>query len=342
MPRTVLLTGASGYIAKHIALRLLNAGYHVRGTVRSLSRGTEVTEAVHPHLRDDSELDARLRFVALDLASDDGWDAAMDGIDVLMHTASPFPMVQPKNADEVIGPAVDGALRALRSAQVAGVTRTIMTSSTAAISGSPLPAGDTAYDETNWTDPDDPAITAYTRSKTLAEKAAWDYVRDHAPEMNLTVVNPGFVVGAPLDRTFGTSIAVIERILRAKDPMVPRFGFTAVDVQDVAEMHVSVIDRPETHGQRIMTVDQFMWFADMARAIKAAHPGRKVVTRVAPDVFVKFLGLFDPAIRSIIPALGKREKIDNSRAVATLGRGMRQAPRSVVDTATYLIENRIV
>ncbi len=342
MPTTVLLTGASGYIAKHIALQLLNAGYHVRGTLRSLSRASEVTDAVQPHLDDASDLEGRLRFVALDLASDDGWDAAMEGVDVLMHTASPFPMVQPKNEDEVIGPAVDGALRALRAAKAAGITRVVMTSSTAAISGSPLPADDTAYDETNWTEPDDQNITPYAKSKTLAELAAWDYVRDHAPEIELTVINPGFVVGAPLGRGFGTSVAVIERILRAKDPMVPGFGFTAVDVQDVAEMHVVVIDMPGTHGQRIMTVDQFMWFADMAKVIKAAHPSRKVVMRVAPDFVVKFLGLFDPAIRSIIPALGKREKVDNSRAVATLGRGMRQAPKAVVATATYLIENEIV
>ncbi len=342
MPQTVLLTGASGYIAKHIALQLLNAGYHVRGTIRSLSRAAEVTEAVRPHLTDDGGLDERLSFVALDLSSDDGWDGAMADIDVLMHTASPFPMVQPKNADDIVRPAVDGALRALKAAHAAGVARVIMTSSTVAINGSPLPPDDTSYDETNWTDPSEPNITPYAKSKTLAEQAAWDYVRDHAPDMKLTVVNPGFVVGTPLDKNFGTSIAVIERILRAKDPMVPNFGFTAVDVQDVAEMHIAVIDKPETIGQRIMTVDQFMWYVDMAKAIKAAHPNRKIVTRVAPNFVVKVLGLFDPAIKSIIPNLGKMEKVDNSRAVATLGRGMRQAPKGLVAAASYLIENELV
>ncbi len=342
MPQTVLLTGASGYIAKHIALQLLEAGYHVRGTVRSLSRADEVTAAVRPHLSDDSDLDKRLTFVALDLSSDDGWNAAMDGIDVLMHTASPFPMTQPKNDDELIRPAVDGALRALKAAYQAGVRRVIMTSSTVAISGSALPPGDSSYDETNWTDPDDPAVTAYGKSKTLAEKAAWDFQRDHAPEMNLTMVNPGFVVGPPLDNKFSTSVGVIERILKAKDPMLPHFGFGSVDVLDVAEMHVSVIDKPETFGQRIMTVDRFIWFVDMAKAIKAAFPDRKIVTRLAPNFVVRFLALFDPAIKSIIPALGQEQKMDNSRAIATLGRGMRQSQKSIVACAKHLIDNGLV
>lgn len=342
MQKTVLLTGASGYIAKHIALQLLEAGYTVRGTVRDLSRGAEVMAAVRTRLTDPTDLEKRLTFVALDLTQDDGWQAAMTGVDVLMHTASPFPMVQPKDENDLIRPAVDGAVRALRAAQAAGVARVIMTSSTAAISGSPLPPGDTSYDETNWTNPGDPDITAYTKSKTLAEKAAWDFVRDDAPDMQLTMVNPGFVVGAPLDNRFGTSIAVIARILKAKDPMLPQFGFASVDVQDVADMHVTVIDRPETHGQRIMTVDRFLWFADIAQAIKSAYPDRRIVTRAAPNVVVKFLGLFDPAIRTIIPSLGRAEKIDNSRARATLGRGMRQAPKGVVSTAAYLIDNKLV
>jgi dihydroflavonol-4-reductase len=342
VPQTVLLTGASGYIAKHIALQLLEAGYHVRGTVRSLSRAAEVTEAVRPHLSDPEPLAERLSFVALDLMSDDGWDAAMTGVDVVMHTASPFPLTQPKNEDDLIRPAVDGALRALRAAHKAGVTRVILTSSTAAISGSALPAGDSSFDETNWTDPTDPDTSAYTRSKTLAEQAAWDFVRDTAPEMQLTVVNPGFVIGAPLDKKFGTSIRVIERIVRAKDPMLPNYGFFTVDIRDVAEMHVTAIAKPQTYGQRIMTVDKFMTFADLAQAIKAAYPDRKIVTRVAPDFVVRFLGFFDPAIKSIVPGLGRVDKLDNARALKTLGRGMRQGHKAAIDTATYLIDNKLV
>ncbi|MDB4254924.1 NAD-dependent epimerase/dehydratase family protein [bacterium] len=252
MTKTVLLTGASGYIAKHIALQLLEAGYHVRGTVRDLGRGAEVTEAVRPQLSDDSDLAVRLTFVILDLTEDAGWTDAMNGVDVLMHTASPFPLDQPKHEDDLIRPAVDGAMRALRAAHAAGITRVVLTSSTAAISGSALPAGDTSFDETNWTDPTDPDVAAYARSKTLAEQAAWDFVRNDAPDMNLTTINPGFVLGAPLDQHFGSSIQVIERLLRGKDPMLPDIGFATVDVLDVAEMHVMVIEKPETFGQLLL------------------------------------------------------------------------------------------
>lgn len=341
MTTTVLLTGASGYIAKHITLQLLDAGYHVRGSVRDLARGSEVMDAVRPHLVDPSDLDQRLTFVALDLNSDDGWDAAMTGVDVLMHTASPFPLTQPKDEDELIRPAVDGALRALRAARTAGITRVILTSSTVAISGSALPPGDSSFDETNWTDPTDPTVSPYGRSKTLAEQAAWDFVRDDAPEMQLTVINPGFVLGAPLDGNFGTSIDVIARVLRGKDPMVPDIGFSTVDVRDVAELHVTVIDKAETHGQRIMAVDRFLSFQELAQAIKSAYPDRQIATRVAPHVLIKFLGLFDPAIKSIIPSLGRVDKTDNSRAMGVLGRGMRQAPKAAVASAAYLIDNNL-
>ena len=340
--QTVLLTGITGYIAKHIAVYLLNAGYHVRGTLRDLGRAEEVTAALRPHLTDADNLDKRISFAALDLTCDDGWDAAMDGVDVLMHTASPFPTVQPADENDLIRPAVDGALRAVKAAHAAGVTRVVMTSSTAAISGSPLPPGDTSYDETNWTDPDEPGITAYTKSKTLAERAVWDYVANQAPEIALTMINPGFVVGAPLDRHFGTSVDLIKRVLRARDPMLPQFGFATVDVQDVAEMHVIVIDRAETHGQRIMTVDRFLWFKDIAQTLKTAFPKRRIVTRVAPNGIVRFLALFQPALRTITGGLGKFEKLDNSRAMATLGRGMRQTPKSVVTTAQYLIDQELV
>jgi len=342
MTKTMLLTGVTGYIARHIALQALDAGYQVRGSLRDPARGAEVLDALRPHLQDPEDLDARLTFVALDLSQDDGWAAAMDGIDVLVHTASPFPISQPDNADDLIRPAVDGTLRAIQAAHAAGISRVVLTSSTVAISGSALPPGDTSYDETNWTDPDDPDVSAYGRSKTLAEQAAWDFVTHTAPELQLTVINPGFVLGAPIGGSYGSSVSVIQRILRGKDPMVPDIGFGSVDVRDVAELHLTVIDRPDTLGQRIMAVDRFMSFQEMARAIKAAHPKRRIATRIAPRFLIRFLALFDKEIRSILPSLGRVDKMDNSRALATLGRGMRQAPKSAVATADYLIAQDLV
>ena len=206
MARTILVTGATGYIGKHIVLCLLDAGHTVIGSARSVSRDAEMRSALAPALKDPTALE-RYRTVALDLNSDDGWSEAMQGVDVLMHTASPFPISPPKNPDDLIRPAVDGMLRALRSAHAAGVRNVVATSSSAAIMG----AAETkeTFDETDWSDPGKPGISAYSLSKTLAEQAAWNFVRTEAPEMRLSIINPCLVLGPPLDSTFGTSVALI-------------------------------------------------------------------------------------------------------------------------------------
>ena len=333
--RTVLLTGISGFIAKHIAVRLLDEGFAVRGSVRSLGKADAVHDALLDHVRDKSSVGERLSFVELDLGSDDGWDEAMRGIDVLMHTASPFPMVQPKDERDLIGPAVEGTLRALRAARTAGIDRVVLTSSVAAIMEGNHPGR--PLNEDDWTDPALPAVNAYSRSKTLAEKAAWDFVAREAPGMKLTVINPGFVLGPALDGDYGTSLAVIERLLRARDPMLPRFGFTCVDVRDIADMHVRAIDATGAAGQRFAGVAGFIWFSDMARIVKGAFPDRKIPLRVAPDVLIRVLGLFDPAIRTIVPMLGVRQDIDSNRARAVLGTSFRPLEESVRDAAASII-----
>ena len=338
MPQTILVTGASGYIAKYIVAGLLNAGHTVRGTLRRLDRGQEVRDAVAPLLTDAGAQD-RLSFAALDLGQDAGWAEAMAGVDALMHTASPFPMAQPRDEAEVIRPAVDGALRALRAAHAAGVRRVVMTSSSVAVTGQPLPPGKAAHDEDDWTDPTAASANPYARSKTLAERAAWDFVRDTAPGMALTTINPVFVIGPPLDAHYGTSIAVVERLLRGRDPMLPNFGFPCVDVRDVAQAHVAALDTPASAGQRIIAADRFLWFPEMAQILKEAFPGRKIVTRKAPDLVVRFLALFDPAIRTVVPMLGQRDEVNAARAKALLGLDFRDTRASLRETAAWLIDN---
>lgn len=340
MTQTILLTGASGYIAKHIALQLLNAGYAVRASLRNLNRAAELRAALSPHLT--ASLGDRLTFVALDLEQDAGWDMALAGVDVLMHTASPFPLSQPKNPNDLIRPAVQGALRALGAAKAAGVMRVIMTSSAAAIMGGQLPTGKVAFDEGDWTNPDAPGTSAYTRSKTLAERAAWDFVREHAPDMQLTVINPVLVVGPPLDRHFGSSVSVIERLLNAKDPMIPQFGFATVDVRDVALAHLRALTIPGTAGKRYIASDRFLWFTDMASILKSNFPNRKIITRRAPNFVVRILGLFDKAIAGIVPILGKRIEVSGARAQAELGITFRDVRASVVETAQFLINQKLV
>ena len=339
MSRTILVTGATGYIAKHIVLQLLERGDRVVGSVRSPDRDAELRAAMVAHLGDPGKA-ANLRTVVLNLDDDAGWAEAMEGIDAVLHTASPFPLVQPKDEEALIRPAVDGALRALRAARTAGVRRVVMTSSSVAVMMKREPADGTAFTEADWSDLDDPRNLAYSRSKTLAERAAWDFVREADGAIDLTTINPVFVMGPPLDKNYGTSVEVIERILKARDPMLPNIGFPVVDVRDVALAHLGALDRADSIGQRIIAADRWLWFQEMAIAIKEALPKRKIVTRVAPDMVIRVLALFDPTLKTITPQLGKRDEISNARARELLGITFRDSTVAVQDTARWLVENR--
>lgn len=338
--QTILVTGATGYIAKHIVQQLLQAGYHVVGSARSTSREAEMRDALLPHV-DKPSLE-RLRIVPLDLSDDAGWDDAMKGVDVVMHTASPFPLAQPKDETEVIKPAVDGALRAVKAARNAGIKRFIMTSSSAAVVGNDLPDGKSAYDENDWTDPTRQSLTPYVKSKTLAERAIWDWTASEAPEMQITMINPVFVQGPPLDANFGTSIEVVERLMKGKDPMLPNIGFSTVDVRDIALMHIRAMEREESIGHRIIGSQRFLWFSDMARILKQEFPDRKIATRVAPNLVIRGLALFDPAIRSIVPGLGRREDVSNTKAREMLGIEFRDCSASIGEAGNFLVEQALV
>jgi len=336
---TVLLTGASGYIGKHCVLQLLNQGYEVRATVRSLQKSTEVIEAVRPHLIDAKNLESRLTFVELDLEQDAGWFEALQGVDVLMHTASPFPLASPKDENDLIRPAVEGTLRALRAAKEAGVKRVILTSSNAAIYGCELPVGKTEYDETVWTDVTHPiGKIAYTKSKTLAERAAWEFVQENGG-ISLTTINPVLVLGAPLDKNFASSVSVIERILSGKDPMLPGLSFGIVDVRDVALMHVAAITNDHTIGERFLAVSSTWSFVQIAKYLKSLYPKSKVKTVLAPNALVRFLALFDSEIRGILPMLGKPAVFSGAKAHRVLGINFIPVEVSVRESAEYLIEN---
>jgi dihydroflavonol-4-reductase len=338
---TVLLTGAGGYIGKHVALQLLNKGYDVRASVRDLKRSQEVKDAITPHLAPGVNLEKALTFVLLDLNKDSGWDEALAGVDVLMHTASPFPIASPKNEDEIIRPAVDGTLRALRAAKAAGVKRVVLTSSVAAIYGCDLPTGVSEFDETMWTDVTHPVgSVAYTKSKTLAEKAAWDFIKSEASDIALTTINPVLVMGAPLDRHYGSSISVVERVLKGKDPMLPDLRFGIVDVKDVAKMHIECIDVKSTFGQRILASSGTLSFVQIAEIIKSAYPESKTKTGKAPNFLIKFLANFDADIKAVLPLLGKPMLVSNKKAKSLLGMTFISAETSVKDSAAFLIRNQ--
>lgn len=314
MPETAVLTGITGFIAKRIALDLLNAGYSVRGSLRNVARANEVRDALRPRL-DDPDAINRLTFVELDLSSDDGWADAMTGADALIHTASPFPISQPEDEDTLIRPAVEGTLRALGAAQAAGITRVILTSSVVAIEATEKEG---PYTEADWTDETHPKASAYYKSKTRAEKAAWDFVAKH-PEMRLTTINPALVLGEPVDARFGTSLQVVERLMSGKDPMVPDIGFGVVDVADVSAMHVGALKTPEAEGQRFIASGGSISMPEMARTLAAKYPDRKIATRVAPKLALRVLSLFDRSIGMILASVGTAPRFDTSNAQRVLG-----------------------
>jgi dihydroflavonol-4-reductase len=340
---TVLLTGASGYIGKHITLQLLNQGYVVRASVRSLSKSAEVISAVEPGLIDKAKLESRLTFVELNLEKDAGWDVALKGVDVLMHTASPFPIASPKDENELIRPAVDGTLRALKAANAAGVKRVILTSSYAAIYGCDLPSGMTSFDETLHTDVNHPVgRVAYTKSKTLAEQAAWNYVTQSAPQIGLTTINPVLVLGAPLDTNFGSSISVVERIMKGKDPMLPDLKFPIVDVRDVAQMHVQAIKNDKTKGERILATSETFSFVEIAKVVKFLYPKSKTKTAQAPTLLIKFLSNFDGEIKAVLPLLGKPMITSNEKAKRLFGMKFIPAEIAIRESAEYLVKNGFI
>jgi dihydroflavonol-4-reductase len=334
MTQHVVLTGITGFIAKRIAFDLLEAGYTVRGTLRAAARAEEVRDALRPRLSDPAALD-RLDFVELDLMQDAGWADAMAGADALFHTASPFPGASPKDEAEVIRPAVDGTLRALRAARDAGVTRVILTSSAVAIEATRKPGPLT---EADWTELDHPKATPYYRSKTLAERAAWDFVAEH-PELRLTTINPALVLGTPMDRHWGTSLSVIERILSGRDPMMPDFGFGVVDVADVSAMHLAALARPETAGARFIASNGTLTMPRIAQHLAARHPDRRIATRTAPRILLQLLALLDGEIRTVLPAVGNAPSFDNRRAREDLGIAF-TAPLLAIDRAADEILSR--
>ena len=341
MSQTLLVTGANGYIAQHVVLQALQAGHVVVGSLRDATRGEALREVLAPHLGATPGAD-RLRFVSLNLLEDHGWEAAMDRVDAVLHTASPVPMMQPEDPEEVIRPAVDGAMRAVRAAKVAGITRLVLTSSIAAIMNDRLRPGQTAYDESNWTDPSDPAVIPYSRSKTLAERAVWDWQKAEGPEMQITAINPAFVMGPPLDDRMSSSLLIVKRLLKGKDPVLARIGFTMVDVRDIAQMHLRALERPESIGHRFVGADRFFWFSDLAKRLKARFPDRKIATRTAPDLMIKLMARFDPALRPATGMLGKSDPISSKAAQSVLGIDFHDAGAAFEAAAQHMVDHKLV
>src|ERR1700722_4139165 len=310
---TILVTGGSGFIGSHSILQLLAAGHRGRTTVRSLKREGEVRAMLQ---EGGAEPGDRLSFVAADLEDDAGWATAAAACDYVLHVASPFPPNVPKHEDELIVPAREGALRVLRASRDAGVKRVVLTSSFAAIGYGHAPQ-QAPFNETDWTDPTGGDMTAYVKSKTLAERAAWDFVAAEGGALELSVVNPVVVFGPVLGPDYSPSVALIHRLMPGGVPGNPKLTFGVVDVRDVADLHLRAMVHPAAKGERFLGVaGGFIWIRDIAKVLKdrLGEAAGKVPTRQLPNWLVRLAALRDPAVKQILPELGKQKNGSNEKA----------------------------
>ena len=332
----VLVTGGSGFIATHCMLQLLAAGYRVRTTVRSLAREAEVRATLKAAGADAGD---RLAFFAADLTADAGWAGAAAGCDFVLHVASPFPVNVPRHEDELIVPAREGALRVLRAARDAGVKRVVQTSSFAAIGYGHAEIA-RPLNEHDWTAPEGGGVTAYAKSKTLAERAAWNFMAREGGDMELSVVNPVGVFGPALGADFSTSIEIIRRMMDGALPALPRVTFGVVDVRDVADLHLRAMTDPAAAGERFLAVaGEFVAMRDIGLMLqrRMGSAGRRVPTRELPDWVLRVVALVDPSVRQIVPELGKRKTASSEKAQRVLGWSPRSAEDAVVATAESLV-----
>lgn len=332
--KTVLVTGGSGYVGSWCAIELLRRGYAVRTTVRDLAREPQVRAAIAREVDPGDALSAK----AANLLDDAGWEEAVSGCDYVLHVASPFPPTQPKDPDELIVPARDGTLRVLRASLDAGVERVVVTSSVAAVSGGPRPASGTRTEE-DWSDPDNPKMSAYARSKTIAERAAWDFMRQRGAEEKMAAVNPGAIIGPVLSEDRSFSLQAIERLL-AGMPGIPKIGFSFVDVRDVADLHIRAMTDPAAGGKRFIAVERFMWMAEVAAVLRErlGPDAAKVPTRSVPSLLVRAMALFDPSVRSVVGQLDRKNPVSNARAKEQLGWAPRPIEETIAECGRSLLE----
>jgi len=335
----ILVTGGSGFVGSHVVAQLLAAGHQVQTTVRNLQRENDVRAMVKEAGVDPTGLS----FFAADLASDAGWMAAVAGCEYVQHVASPIPLHAPKHEDELIGPARDGVLRVLRASRDAGVKRVVLTSSCAAIFYGHQPR-EAPFDETNWSILDGEDMSAYVKSKVIAERAAWDFMAKEGGKLELTAINPAGILGPVLSPDFSSSIQIVKRLMDGM-PGCPRIYFGIVDVRDVADLHVRAMTHPAAKGERFISVaGNSFSMLDVAKVLKArmGSAAQRVPTRQIPDWLVRLSAMFDPALRQLVPNIGKKRNASFAKATRLLGWHPRPSEDAIVATAESLMKFGLV
>lgn len=334
--KTALVTGGTGFLAGWCIVELLRRGYSVRTTIRNPAREPEVHDAVASQVDPAHHLSVH----QADLLSDEHWANIIEGCDYVLHVASPLPISQPKNPDELIAPAREGTVRVVGTALDCDVERIVLTSSVAAIRGG---NEGRPVDESIWTDLSSPDLTPYVQSKTIAEQAAWGLASDLDARERIATVNPTVIIGPTLSDDTSASLEAIKRLLKGM-PAVPRLGFGFVDVRDVADLHIRAMTSPEAGGERFVANTQWLWLADVGQVLRERLGPRasKVPTRIAPDLLVRVMAVFDGGIRSFKSSLGKRTEYQTTKAQDLLGWSPRPIEDTITETAESLIDHGLV
>jgi nucleoside-diphosphate-sugar epimerase len=333
----VLVTGASGFIAKHCIAELLAAGYAVCGTVRSSARRDEIEAALVP----SGIKSPLIELFEADLTGDDGWVDAVRECRYVLHVASPFPLFEPKNPEELIKPARDGSIRVLKAAAAGGVERVVQTSSIAAIMRSGKPDRELRTEE-DWTDLANPEISSYARSKTLAERASWEIHAELSgtSDMAFCTINPGLVLGPALDHKLSTSHVLLRLLGRGAYMAVPKMALPVVDVRDVARQHVLALTHPAAPGNRWLSTSETLSMRRIGELMVEQLPElkRRVPTRELPTSLVRVAAIFDRDLKSILPELGRANLCDNQKSIVQMGMEFRSAEEAVKSAAQSLRE----
>lgn len=333
MSGKILVSGASGFIASHCVLDLLANGYEVRGSVRSLDRSAALRAMYARHGADVS----RLEFVEATLTEQDCWHAAVDGCSGIFHVASPVPTIQPKDPQDVIAPAKAGTMNVLAAARDAGIRRLVVTSSVAAIMGGI--SEDRVYTAEDWSDPDDPDLTPYSISKTVAERAAWDFCAEH--DIALATVNPALVLGPALEADYGSSLEALVKLMKREIPLLPRFGFEIVDVRDVATLHRLAFEQDAAIGQRLIAANGFRWFREIAEVLQAEFPDYPIPHRQMPNWVAHLAQYVVKEIASFINDLDVKKQLDIAPAKA-IGWQPRTPEEAILGGGHSLVELGLV
>ncbi|MEO0526405.1 MAG: NAD-dependent epimerase/dehydratase family protein [Bacteroidota bacterium] len=334
----VVVTGITGFLGSHIAIQLLKKGYKVLGTLREISRASEIKNIIGKH----TDKVANIGFIEANLMDGlEKWVEVTKDQDYIINVASPFPSVMPKNDMELVEPAKKGILTILEAATINRVKKVVHTSSTgAAVYGERKKGTFTEKDWTNEHNKKD--TTAYFRSKTIAEKAAWAFLERTQDAPKFTTILPGLILGPVLERDFGNSANLVKKFLDGSVPAIPQVGYELIDVRSVADLHLKAMESEKANGQRFVATNGYVKLKEVAGHLKMAYPDKKIPKMLLPDFLVRIFSLIDKETQPLLTELNSERKVDATKAKTLLDWNPISNEKAILDCAETLYKHNIL